>query len=81
MLLDMVQRRAFDVRGQMASYVRDYLPRRHSLPFVILGREEMGLLVHPPSSDLRGLKTTRGSELPPPSPTRMEGKQGITIAG
>ena len=81
MLLDMVQRRAFDVRGPMASYVEDYLPRRHSLPFVILGKEEMGLLVHPPSSDLRGLKTTRGSELPPPSPTRMEQKQGITIAG
>ena len=81
MLLDMVQRRAFDVRGPMASYVEDYLPRRHSLPFVILGWEEMGLLVHPPSSDLRGLKTTRGGELPPPSPNRMEQKQGITVAG
>lgn len=81
MLLDMVQRRAFDVRGPMESYVNDYLPWRHSLPFVILGREEMGLLIHPPSSDLRGLRTTRGSELPPPSPTRMAGKQGIQIAG
>jgi hypothetical protein len=81
MLLDMVQRRALDVRGPMASYVKDYLPRRHSLPFVILGKEEMGLLVHLPSSDLRGLKTTRGSELPQPSANRMMEKQGIQIAG
>jgi hypothetical protein len=81
MLLDMVQRCVLDVDRLMASYVKNYLFWKHSLPFVILGREEMGLLVHPPSSDLRGLKTTRGSELPPPSPTRMAGKQGITIAG
>ena len=81
MLVDMVQRRALDVKTPMDSYVKDYLFWKHSLPFVILGREEVGLLVHPPSGDLRGVKTTRGSGLPQPSSSRMAEKQGIQVAG
>ena len=80
-LLDLVRRRAFDVDRPMRAYVKDYLPWRRSLPFVLLGSEEMGLLVHPPSSDVNGLKTTRRSELPPPSPNGRAEKRGIQIAG
>jgi len=81
MLLELVQRRALDVRRLMASYAKDYLFWKQSLPFVILGREEMGLLIHPPSSDLRGLKTTRASELPPPPYRGRIEKAGIQIGG
>jgi hypothetical protein len=81
MLVDMAKRRALDVQEPVETYVGDYLSWRHSLPFVILGSEEMGLLIHPPSSDVSGLRTTRNSELPPPSSSRMAEKQGIQIAG
>jgi hypothetical protein len=81
MLLDMVTRRVFDVEQPMESFVKDYLPWRHSLPFVILGREEVGLLIHPPSTEVSGLKTTRRSELPPLSLNRMAEKRGIQITG
>jgi hypothetical protein len=81
MLIDMAMRRAIDVQEPVKSYAREYLHQRHSLPFVMLGSEEMGLLVHPPSSDVSGLRTTRNSELPPPSPSRMAEKQGIQITG
>jgi hypothetical protein len=74
-----VTRRVTDVQEPVENYVRDYLPWRHSLPFVILGSEEMGLLVHPPSSQVSGLRTTRNSELPPPPPGRMAEKRGIQI--
>jgi hypothetical protein len=80
-LVDMIRRRVFDVEKPMESFVEDYLPWRRSLPFVILGTEEMGLLIHPPSTEVSGLKTTRRSELPPPSPNRMAEKRGIQIAG
>jgi hypothetical protein len=81
MLLDIVTRRVFDIEQPMESFVKDYLPWRHSLPFVILGREEMGLLIHPPSTEVSGLKTTRRSELPPPLSNRVAEKRGIQIAG
>jgi len=81
MLIDMAMRRTFDVQEPTEAYVRDYLPWRHSLPFVILESEEMGLLVHPPSSDVNGLRTTRNSELPPQSSGRRAEKPGIQIAG
>jgi hypothetical protein len=81
MLLDMVTRRVFDIEQPMESFMKDYLPWRHSLPFVILGREEVGLLIHPPSTEVSGLKTTRRSELPPPTSNRMAEKRGIQIAG
>jgi len=53
-----------DVKGLIKSYVRDYLFWKHSLPFVIPGREEMGLLVHRPSSDLRGAEDHAGERAP-----------------
>jgi hypothetical protein len=79
MLVDLATRRAFDVHESVGSYVRDYLPWRHSLPFVILGSEEMGLLVHPPSSNVNGLRITRNSELPSPPSGRRAEKPGIQI--
>ena len=81
MLIDMATRRTLDVRELLEKYARDYFPWRHSLPFVILGSEEMGLLVHPPSSNVEGLKTTRESGLPPPPSRRMAEKRGIEITG
>ena len=80
MILDMVQRRAFDVRNSMDSYAKDYLSWRSSLPFVVLGREEVGLLVHPPSSGLAGLNVTRVSGLPRPPQGRARERDGIAVA-
>ena len=81
MLVDMATRRTLDVQRLTSSYAKVYLPARHSLPFVLLGSEEMGLIVHPPSSPVRGLKTTRVSGLPPPPPDLMAEKRGIQITG
>ena len=81
MLADMATRRSLDLQELVEAYVRDYLPWRHSLPFVILGSEEMGLLVHPPSSDVNGVRTTRNSELPPAPSGRRAEKRGIQITG
>ena len=78
---DLSERRTFDARSLVESYVKDYLRRRHSLPFVVLGREEVGLLVHPPSSDLEGLRTTRGEQLPQPRNRGGAEKAGIQVAG
>jgi len=74
-------RRVIDVEDPVENYVRDYLPWRHSLPFLILGSEEMGLLLHPPSSQVSGLRTTRNSELPPRSAGRTAEKRGIQVTG
>ena len=78
MLVDMVIRRVIDVQEPVENYVRDYLPWRHSLPFIILGSEEMGLLVHPPSNQVSRLRTTRDSGLPSSSSRRAE-KLGIQV--
>jgi len=78
MLIDMATRRTLGVHGLVENYVRDYLPWRHSLPFVILGSEEMGLLVHPPTSAVDRIRTTRNVELPPQG--RTAEKQGIAVA-
>jgi len=79
MLVDMVERRITDPQEPVETYARDYLSWRHSLPFVILGTEELGLLVHLPSSNVSGLKLTRISALPPQYLGRRAEKQGITI--
>ncbi len=80
MLADMVERSVFDADREMERYTRSYLRDRRNLPFVILTADELGLLTHMPSSDVRGLRTTRRSDLPPPPSHRAE-KSGIRIAG
>ena len=81
MLIDMTMRRELGVQKAVEGYVRDYIPWRHSLPFVILGSEELGLLVHLPTSEVDELRTTRNSRLPRPLRRQMEEKKGIQIAG
>ncbi|MDG7016098.1 MAG: hypothetical protein JRM82_01850 [Nitrososphaerota archaeon] len=49
--LDMVQRRAFDGKGLTEPCVKDYLLRRRSLPFVILGGGDGA--PHPPGFERR----------------------------
>lgn len=78
MIIDLVERRVFDVDREMGRYVESYLRDRRGLPFTIFTADEMGLIAHPPSSDIRGLRTTRQSELPPPRSNRVE-KPGIQI--
>lgn len=79
-LTDLVERWVFDVNRETERYTRSYLRDRKNLPFVILTTDEMGLLIHMPSSDVRGLRTTRKSDLPPPS-SHLAMKSGIKIAG
>jgi hypothetical protein len=64
LIIDLVQRRVFDIGKEMKDYVGSYLKHREGLPFVIMTVDEMGLLVHMPSSDVLGVDTTRQSDLP-----------------
>jgi hypothetical protein len=64
LIYDLVERRVFDVGKEMKDYVGSYLKHREGLPFVIMTSDEMGLLVHMPSSDVLGVDTTRQSDLP-----------------
>ena len=78
MLVDLVERRVFDADREMEKYVESFLLDRRGLPFAIFTADEVGLIVHPPSSDIRGLRTTQQSELPPPRSSRVE-KSGIQV--
>lgn len=80
MLLDLAERRVFDVEKEMEGYTRSYLKDRGNLAFTIMTTDELGLLIHMPSSDVRGLRITRKSDLPPPPSSRAD-KTGIKIVG
>jgi hypothetical protein len=77
MIYDLVTRRVFDVDKRMKHYVKSYLRHLEGLPHLILSADELGLLVHLPSSDIGGVKTTRQGGLPR-APTRPE-REGIQL--